>query len=352
MSQKYILSELKIRKTDLVDAGANPGANVVLFKRDGEDAAAWIAEPLRKADEAEAASFDEALAETEGRAEAWRVLDQVYPLMEALGKSIGSIFEAESGTTRKSKLKESIGQFVKEVGDRLGQIAKARIPATELAKLTKAATVHKDTKRKEGTDMDEAQVQALLDAAIEKATKPLTEKLGTLNDENEKLRKRLAGVAPTAEPDTTPVTKADLELLAPASRKAVEKQATENAELRQEVQKIKHDHAISTEAARIEKLYPNLPEDPRQAAEDYLALPTDESRARFNKRCEMANLNVTESIGVQGFDTRNSDGTDPYQELQKKAHEIQKAEGGTHTNAMNTALERNPDLALQLEGEA
>lgn len=347
----YKLTDLVIGKIDLVDSPANPGARVVLFKRaDEESAADFICEPVLKAEDAEAASFDEALAETEGRAKAWEVMDQIHPLMDALHNSVMSIYESEKGDSRKSKLKESVAQFLKETKSRLSEIGKAKITANQITKIQ--ADIQR---RKEGEDMDEKEVQKLIDAAVEKATQPLTEKLTTLTTENESMRKRLAGVAPSVEPDKTPVTKADLEKLDPASREAVEKAVSDAKDLREKVAKMEHEHAVAVEAIRIEKKYPNLPEDPKQAAADLLSIPAEntEARERFEKRLEMANTAVEKAITPYGIDgnPNQPEGGDAFTKLQKQQHEIMKAQKIPATEAWDMACTQNPELAAEYKEE-
>jgi hypothetical protein len=352
MAKQHLLTDLEISKIDLVDNPANPGAQVVLFKSaKGADAAAaeHLCAPLLKAEDLESASFDEALAETEGRMKAFEVMDQVHPLMGALHDSVRSIFEAETGDARKAKLRESVQQFLKEIRSRLSEIGKSQMSAADIEKFEAAI------KRKEGeTDMDEKQVQELIGAAIEKATKPLTEKLTTLTTENESLRKRLAGVAPVKEPDTTPVTKADLERLNPADREAVEKQATALQKANEEIAKLQVERAIDLEERRIEKQYPHLPEEYREAAKDLLSIPAENTaaRERFEKRLEMANKGARELVTPHGVDVhKTADGKDPLVELQKKADEIVAKGNLSPVEAFEMAQQQNPELMAAIEEE-
>jgi hypothetical protein len=340
------LKNLRLTRIALVDQGANPFADVMLLKRDDVgDPLAYLCEPLAKVEELEAASFDEALAETEGRMKAWEIMDQVHPLMDALHQSVRSIFEAETGDSRKSKLRESVGQFLKEVKARLSEIGKSKIAPAELATLKQTVL-----SRKGGEPMT-TEEKAQFDK-LTKSVEALTAKVEAQATTEEELRKRLAGVKPEVAPDESPVQAHQLQKLDADTQQAVDKIADENSTLRKELKKVQQERAVDVEAIRITKAYPNLNDDPRKWAEMMLKFePDSEDRKTIEKMLETNNANVTDLIKATGTDRRNEnqDG-EAFTQLQRKAQEIQKS-GKPMTEAWDMACEQNPQLAAQYREE-
>lgn len=125
MSKK--LKNLHVTKVDFVDEGANPRADIKLFKRKGPGTAdtgdppgsimgkiagglsSVFKRPKGPVEKGEASSFKEALGE-EGRE---KVLDEIWTVCYALQRSLGSIIsdrELEVAETLE-KLNESAGEF-------------------------------------------------------------------------------------------------------------------------------------------------------------------------------------------------------------------------------------------------
>ena len=121
------LKQLRISRVSLVDKGANPGARIVLWKRDEPRWFTDIAGPLLKMEDMEPVTFDQALAESESYAKTWEMMDAIHPLMESLRSSVRSIFEHSKGDERKAKLGESVKQFLTEMKARLDPITKAQM---------------------------------------------------------------------------------------------------------------------------------------------------------------------------------------------------------------------------------
>lgn len=337
------LRKLQINRVSLVDAGANPGANIVLFKRDPKAITKSMSDdiltPIRKAMDGEMeqpATFDDALAEMEGRAKAWQVMDEIYPLTDAYRNSVCSIYEHAKGDERKTKLKESTTQFLSEMKTRLSEIAKS--------------------KNKEG-DMDAAEIKKLLDpltAQVTEANKAIATLKSALDTEkaaNEELRKRLAGSPPP--PDTTPVTKADLLKMDAATREIVEKAMSELAKSREEVAKLQADGILTFETQRIEKEFRTLPGDPKDYAKLVLKFEAgSEERKAVEKLLAEANQGGELMLTDHGTTIRKNQDGDPVAKLHAKAAEIRKASPRmTAAEALQQAYAESPELRAEIEEE-
>ena len=154
------LKDLKVKKVDFVDAGANQGANIVLYKRaeDGEPspakggeskkslakrAIAAIAEvfglsgteaeePLAKGQDAE--TFREKLAEAEMR----KIVDEIWSCCYSLNESLCSILCDDEQQDKSAMMAQSVDEFAAYMRDALpkwasgtpAQIAKEAAPMT------------------------------------------------------------------------------------------------------------------------------------------------------------------------------------------------------------------------------
>lgn len=201
--------------------------------------------------------------------------------------------------------------------------------------------------------MEVSEQLAVLTAKIDTQGTEFQKNLDTLKAENEELRKRLAGTPP--EPDKTPLTKGDLEALSTTSRKAVEKQATELKEAREQIAKISTERAIDQEQSRIEKKYPNISDEARPFAEMLLTFePESGDRKRIEKMLEINNLKIGDVTTPLGSDARGDQGTDgdAFAQLTVKAHEIQKSNADVSDGeALDMAFKQNSELAATYHRE-
>jgi hypothetical protein len=127
------LRDPDITNVDLVDRPANPGARVMLFKRDGSGAASesagaiqesttdrlsrWIAkklglsdqelEEVEKGEDGEAETFDEAFSEKLSD----RVLEDLWVYTNALRESLDSILKDTTITDKRGMIEGSLDQF-------------------------------------------------------------------------------------------------------------------------------------------------------------------------------------------------------------------------------------------------
>jgi hypothetical protein len=338
-----ILRKLKINRVSIVDRGAGEGVQIELFKRDPEKCIDHVVTPLVKAAEEPPASFDEALAETEGRAQAFQIMDSMFPLFDALQTSVREIYAELKGDDRKSKLKTSVNQFVRELKTRLTEIAKAQTktedgkdypdaayayvpdaskPSTWKLRLWESPEV-KETPRQVGMAVaalgpkgfrgqtvkipvaDLPKVKRRVRAAwkkvhdagdklpailkgeegqIDMTDDQFEELLNTVKTQGESitaLTKRLNAASGQTDPPPDPAnaTVVDLEKVNTEVRADVKKTMDENASLRKEIDKLNHEQAVDREANRISTTYPNVSEDPRELAETLLKFDPD-SRER------------------------------------------------------------------------
>ena len=109
------LRSLTILEGSLVDAPANPGARIMLFKRDGEVAKARGA-----------MNFDEAMADQKATELLDRAMTAVYQNIWALRLSLESIVEDEDEKDKAGKMRQSIEQFLAALEKDVPQIAEKR----------------------------------------------------------------------------------------------------------------------------------------------------------------------------------------------------------------------------------
>ncbi len=166
MSKK--LKNLHVTKVDFVDEGANPRADIKLFKRKGPGTAdagdppgsimgkiagglsGVFKRPKGPVEKGEASSFKEALGE-EGRE---KVLDEIWTVCYALQRSLGSIIsdrELEVAETLE-KLNESAGEFCGALEQYIPVWAagapadiKKRVDAPDETELPMLEAIHADT---------------------------------------------------------------------------------------------------------------------------------------------------------------------------------------------------------------
>lgn len=335
------LRRLRISRVSLVDKGANQGAHVVLFKRAGIEAVIRKMEDM--SGEEPAATFEENIAEMEGYQKADEALSQLWPATDTLRQTIMGIFEHHKGDERKTMLKDAVTQYLAHCKERLAEITKR-------------------SAGKEGDEMTAEDIKKLLEplaaqiASANESIKTLKADLDKSRTENDELRKRLAGVKPADQPDTTPVTKADLSKLDADSREAVQKALDESKTLREQVAKLQADAELTLEVNRITKQYPAIAEgDATKYAKLLLkqAKGSDEREA-VEKLMSAANESGEAILRDNGTTIQKGysrDG-DPMVKLHKSADEIRQANPRmSRADAMQEAYRRNPELAAQIREE-
>lgn len=105
------LSDILLNEVSFVDRGANPGAHLMFWKRDGGDmrdkaALVEMAKSMFGMEDGEAETFSEAINERSVQDAMWRAID-------ALRESVQSIYCDESldGAAREPLLNQSLGEF-------------------------------------------------------------------------------------------------------------------------------------------------------------------------------------------------------------------------------------------------
>jgi pyruvate dehydrogenase complex dehydrogenase (E1) component len=109
------LRRLTIVEGSLVDRPANPGARIMLFKRDGE------VEKARGS-----MNFDEAMADQKAEELLDRTITAVCQNISALRQSLDSIVKGEDETDKSGKMRQSIEQFFAAMEKDVPQIAEKR----------------------------------------------------------------------------------------------------------------------------------------------------------------------------------------------------------------------------------
>jgi hypothetical protein len=95
------LTKLRLDEISLVDVPANPGAEILIAKRD----------------EAQAMTFDEALRDTTARERMWRAMEGFNDALSALRRSVETIIEDPGVTDKAAAIRDSAEQFHARLND-------------------------------------------------------------------------------------------------------------------------------------------------------------------------------------------------------------------------------------------
>lgn len=128
------LHNLQLHEVSLVDRPANPGARIVLFKRDQDMASleavvesgpdgVWFLKFIDLVKDAR--SFSETLEAFEAREEAFGVIDKAFTLASVLAESVQSILDDPEATNKRSLIARSVKQFRSAVTDLIPNLEKA-----------------------------------------------------------------------------------------------------------------------------------------------------------------------------------------------------------------------------------
>lgn len=373
------LKDLQVTKVDFVDAGANPEANIVLFKRKEEIAKG-----------AEATTFGEKMVERQLR----RTCDEIWDYCYALEESLTSILRdqdvpVENKPTLMSQsysefaaavtaaipkwsagvptkveksadkpLTEERLQIAKEAAARLdAMIQKAETAAAQSGAADKEPEVAPTENNHDGGNAAKSNTEkGDHDMKIDKS-KLAQEELATLDAIEKK-----AGIpedTPTPAPETDPVAKSAEPAPAPAVGdtddiyKGIHPAVAEELKILRKFREETEDVQIMA----VAKKYELLGKKPEELAPVLKNLKAAGGTAYADMIGVLdANLAVMQAspafaeIGKRGGGGTANDADSAWAQIEKKAEEIRKsAPALTYAQAIDKACEQNPDLVHQYE---
>lgn len=317
------LKDLVITKVSLVPKGANPDADVTLFKS---------AEPINKV------TYDEVVAgHPEGvRKALWAIYDAAYTFQNtAYANMMG-------GKNVMSDMEKSIEQFTTACMDALAEVNLTKatkksaddIQTTVIAKAREFLAMHtKETPMKKREEMSKEELLAEL----------------------ERVEKAKATPEPAA-PTMTDIMK--MPDLPDVVKKALENQNTEITNLKQEVAKNAADAKAANEARElqemttyVEKELKHLPGKSEDIAKSLIAAKATLKKEDYDlvvQSMKAGSAGISKALAEEGLDDTSAALGDAYAKLEGIAKELQKADPKlTKEQAFAKAVEDNKDLYLE-----
>lgn len=343
---KHNLKDIELDEVSLVDKGANPGAQVVLFKRDDptdmkvgpeeikvvvadliaatidDDVAVEKADDYISADQLlKALSFNDMVALSTNR----EVMEGLGTKFGALHSSLISIVEDNEVTNKRMAAHESLNEFHESVLNSLKEVAKMADKKTDLEKLeTKVADLTEKLEKAAGDietltkAKDDAEAKVV---ELEKAAEP--------NDGKDDITKGMSKAA-----------KAEFKKMQDkqeASDKRIEKM---------------EDEAITKAFVAKAEGYSNLPIDAEKLGAILKGVSGNiekELYEEFEKMLAGTHEGMGKVFTQIGKD--DGEGGGALEALNGKASEIAKRDNVTKEAAFVTALAENPELAKQERDE-
>lgn len=323
------LKHLKVNEVSFVDAGANPGAHITLFKR-ATKAEASKGSPLAILHEwlekQGAVDFDESMARRETLMELGQVMDDVWNKFDALRESVASVMHDDEVTDKKGAVQMSLEQFSEWIKSALADISKAQ----EIS----------------GGD----------DVTIEELEKLLAKQEETLKAQNEELAK-IKQEASDAKAELAKLKgndgdQIDKSKLPDDVRKHIEEQEAKNAELAKQAKEnadalaeIKKEREKEVLLLKVKADYPNLPD--HDGITKALQSLGGEEREAVEKSLKASNAALSGSLKPLGKDGGDGDEQNAFEKATVIAKKLRKDEPGKFKSleaARNHVWETNPDL--------
>lgn len=362
------LKNLKIKKVDFVDDGANPEAHIKLFKRNDSDdgyiqrLVDKIVKALKKENlsddeitKSNTTDFQDSFENNLKRINNRKIYDEIYNICNALQDSFFSIIndnELDIENTKKAMI-ESFEQFANVTNNAIEQWSSGK--SAELEEQAELATVEKNTvasdisiKEKEGetTMIDKSKLteaeRAFLES-IEKRYGIETQRKTTAEGTTEVEKSAPKEQIETQDKDTdniykglNPTIKAELESL---------KKFKENAENKELEAIAKKYEIIGEKKDKLVPLFKSLKLAGGTAYDDTITM-LDNAVTAIEKS------GIFKEIGKTGSNTGSAGANgEAWAKAEAQAMDIMKAKNITKAQALDEVFINNPELAVECEKE-
>ena len=386
MAKRNRLHSMSLDEISLVDRGANPGARVVIFKRDGLDENASDLEELKKSCcdsmsvpapamvSVMAETFDELEQKEEVRDRINEYRDMVYTLNESLNSILNDPDLQED--ERMSLLEQSIQEFRDAVTK---EIADEGAPGADTSTMTKRSDLMDIEELEKRLEANEQATEAL-----KKENVDLKEQVTKAEEEKEELMKAFPDGMKCKMPDGSEGTmkggkcmagngavgktddkkSADTEIPEPVKKvldeqkETIEKLAKENEESRGTIAKMREEAEVKEAIAKAAQDFPKLPVKADELGPVVRKVKKALSKEEWDileKGLKAGNEALAQAMKERGAggELDSSEGT-AYHQAMAKAKEFMKDTKDrkmTIEKAFTQILENDPALARKVSEE-